>query len=170
MLSLTGCLIADPPQYEEPRRTPPFLDLDHAEPSPYWPVIVEKKPSVDLQLKVLVRSDDQGEQLWFGLHVDYKANSHIFLKSLPIAPSTLDQPPRVISVGVDIDERFSPGCHQLTLLVAHHSSWDLDRGQPYPEAPDDDLAIATWWMNVDPNVADDPFSLLNCPNQSEVQQ
>jgi hypothetical protein len=169
MLSLSGCIVADPPQYEEPKRTPPILDLDHAEPSPYWIVVVEKKDGADLLVKVPLRSDDQGEKLWFAAHVDYKGND-VLLVSLPIPPSTLDRPPREISASLDFDGRVMPGCHQLTLLVAHESSWDFVKGQPLPEAPDDDLAVATWRMNVSPNPTDDPFTLENCPSQSEVQK
>jgi len=170
MLSLTGCLVADPPQYEEPRRTPPILDLNHAEPSPYWIVIVEKKQGDDLTIKVPVRSDDQGERLLFAVHVDYKGkNTTLSSSSLP--PSTLDAGPRNISRGVDLDERVTLGCHQLSLLVAHDSPWELGTGQPLPDAPPEDLAIATWWLNVvDPKVVSDLYTLPNCPSQSEVQQ
>ena len=41
--------------------------------------------------------------------------------------------------------------------------------QPKADAPKDDIAIATWWMNLDPKPSD-PYTLPNCPNQSEVDK
>lgn len=169
MCSLSGCIVADPPEYQEPQRTPPILDLNHAEPSPYWVVVVERKSGNDLSIKVPLRSDDQGERLLFAIHVDYKAGGFMLLSS-SMPPSTLDGPPREISKSFDLnDPRVMPGCHQLTLLVAHDSSWDIQGGQPLPDAPPEDLAIATWWLNVDPPVDSDPFTLKACPRQSEVE-
>lgn len=171
MLSFTGCIVADPPEYQEPRRTPPILDLNHAEPSPYWVVIVykEENPTYDLVVNVPLRSDDQGERVWFALYVDYKTKNIPLITNLFLEPSTLDDQ-RSISRQVTFDARVLPGCHQLTLLVAHESSWDHNNQLPRLDAPEGDVAIATWWLNLDPPSTSDPYTLANCPSQSEVQK
>ena len=77
MLSSTGCIVADPPQYEEPKRTPPILDLNHAEPSPFWVIVIDRNDNLEpdaLNVTVPFRSDDQGEKVWFALHVDFKGD------------------------------------------------------------------------------------------------
>ena len=172
MLGLNGCIIADPPQYEEPRRTPPILDLNNAVPSPYWLIVVDRKdnnPADKIHVKVPIRSDDQGEKLWFALHVDFKGENHVLNTDLPLAASTFDDTNRFIDFEYDVDGSVQKGCHQLTLIVAHDSSWDYMRQQPLPSAPKDDIAVANWWMNVDPP-ASDPYTLPDCPNQSEVDK
>jgi hypothetical protein len=173
MLASTGCIVADPPQYEEPKRTPPILDLNHAEPSPFWVIIIDRNDNLEpdaLNVTVPFRSDDQGEEVWFALHVDFKGDD-IPLWNLPSSPSTIDDTTRVISKSQPVDAHINidAGCHQLTLIGAHASSWDFSLYQPKADAPKDDIAIATWWLNMDPKPAD-PYTLSNCPNQSEVDK
>jgi hypothetical protein len=173
MVVFTGCIVADPPEYQEPKRTPPILDLNNAEPSPYWVVVVDREDNLqpdNLVIKVPLRSDDQGERVWFGLHVDYKSDDHPVAFQNPVPPSTIDDTSRSIGTTWAIDPSFpSSGCHQLTLLVAHESSWEYSKQLPKIDAPKDDIAIATWWLNLDP-AGSDPFTLPRCPSQSEVQQ
>lgn len=171
MFTTTGCIVADPPQYEEPKRTPPILDLNHAEPSPFWLVIIDRDlgDAGKLSVSVPFRSDDQGETVWFALHVDFKSDHDIVLWDLPRTPSTIEDTTRSIANTKPVDAFILAGCHQLTLVGAHQSSWDFERKQPAVDAPQDDIAIATWWMNLDPKPTD-PYSLPNCPNQSEIEK
>lgn len=172
----TGCIVADPPQYEEPKRTPPILSLSRAEPSPFWLVIVDRAnssvPGSDqLLVNVPVRSDDQGERIWYSLYVDYKAATrHLLIGNQFEPPSTIDDENRFLEAKLTIDGQVLAGCHQLTLVAAHESSWDLTTQQPFLDAPKEDIAIATWWMNVDPEMNSDPYTLRSCPNQSEVEK
>ena len=171
MLAPTGCIVADPPQYEEPKRTPPVFDLNHAQPSPYWLVIIDRNDNLEadqLYVKVPFRSDDQGEKIWFALHVDFKTDDFV-LWDLPQPPSTIDDTTRAITNTKPVDAFIPGGCHQLTLIAAHESSWDFARKQPLLQAPQDDIAVATWWMHLDPKPSD-PYTLPDCPNQSEVDK
>ncbi|HWA71480.1 MAG TPA: hypothetical protein VG937_04080 [Polyangiaceae bacterium] len=170
MLVSTGCIVADPPQYEEPKRTPPILDLNHAEPSPFWLVIIDRNDGQlnhALQVTVPFRSDDQGEWVWFALHVDFKGQD-VPLWSDRRPPSTIDDTTRSMSRPSEMDARVGAGCHQLTLIAAHESSWDITNQRPLPDAPKDDIAIGTWWVHMDPK--SDPYTLPSCPNQSEVDK
>lgn len=172
MFASTGCIVADPPQYEEPKRTPPFLDLSRAEPSPYWLVVIDRNDPLgahSVKITIPIRSDDQGERVWFGVHVDFKTDNGVVLGSQPMAPSTFDVTRTFSSPDFQLNGLILQGCHQLTLVVAHESSWDYTHQQPKLDAPKDDIAVATWWMNVDPPPTD-PFTLTRCPNQSEVQK
>jgi hypothetical protein len=172
MLSLSGCIVADPPQYQEPRRTPAILDLSNALPSPFWLVIVDRKDNLEpdkVVFYVPFHSDDQGERVFFNLHVDYKGRDIPLAPQNPLPPATIDVDKRAISTEWTVDGSIPAGCHQITLLVAHESSWEYNTQQPKPEAPKEDIAIATWWMNLDPERAD-PYTLPGCPSQSEVEQ
>jgi hypothetical protein len=174
LLVFTGCIVADPPQYEEPKRTPPILGLSRAEPSPFWLVIIDRESNVQgndqLLVTVPVRSDDQGERIWYSLYVDYKAQRPILLAGNQFEPpSTMDDENRFLEAKLSIGAQVPAGCHQLTLVAAHESSWESTTYQPSLDAPKEDIAIATWWMNVDPENSD-PYTLPSCPNQSEVDK
>jgi hypothetical protein len=177
MLFATGCIVADPPQYEEPRRTAPLLDLSRAQPSPFWIIVVDRRDNLTsndvVDFKVPFRSDDQGESVFSSIHIDYKSKSSdsSALPNTTEAPSTFDDVSRAIERRLGAaDLRGSPGCHQLTLLAAHQSSWDNSAQQPFPDAPADDIAVATWWLHLDPEPGADPYTLPDCPNQTEVEQ
>lgn len=176
LLLFTGCIVADPPQYEEPKRTPPILALSRAQPSPFWLVIIDRESNVtgnsQLQVNVPVRSDDQGELIMYTLFVDYPAQDPPILLAANQReePSTMDDESRVLDATVTMGGQVERGCHQLTLIAAHESSWDSSTYQPRLDAPKDDIAIATWWMHVDPPMNSDPYTLPSCPNQSEVEK
>lgn len=173
MVLLPGCIVADPPQYEDPGRTPPFLNLALATPRVVDVQVINRSDNNfandGFTVSVPVRSDDQGEELLAFVHLDYSyvLKSEVLGKN-KLKASTLSDLSRKIDVPLTIPAGLS-GCHQATLIVAHESSWDFPTDLPYPTAKDD-TAIATWWLNVitDPNA--DPYTLTDCPNRNEVQR
>jgi hypothetical protein len=165
-----ACLVADPPQYDEPQRTPPFLDLVAAIPSPNRLIVRERRVNSLIRFDVPVRSEDNGELLFYALHRNYsfETNSND-LERGRIPAGAFDDLGRSINFEWTIEQNIEPGCHQLTLLVAHASNWQVEESRPDPINGIGDTAMATWWLNLDPQ-PDAPDSLLDCPNASEIQQ
>ena len=166
-------MIADPPQYDEPERTPPFLDLVAATPSPSRVIVRDRNTNPTVLFDIPVRSEDNDEMIYYALHVNYTFpdhNNYVAFGRLPAG--TFDETGRAIQIDWDarrIGVGAPRGCYQLTLLVAHESSWDYTLQRPNPTLGIGDTAVATWWLNLDPR-AESPDTLDDCPNASEVEQ
>lgn len=175
MALLSGCIVADPPQYEEPRRTPPILDLVSAQPLLRNVILIDRTDNDDandkVELKVPVRSDDQGDFLKAALWVDFSFDSAFFTDShTTVPPSTLDDQTRSITLSWRVKELpRKPGCHPLTVLVSHEINWDDANFMPDPIKAQNDMAVATWWMNLDPKPGDE-FTLRDCPSKVEFER
>lgn len=167
---LSGCIVADPPQYEDPGRTPPILNLVRATPRIVEPYLQDRSdPSTKetMPLEVPVRSEDQGQDLIFAIHVDYTYPASRWLTGGSLPASTLSDTSRKITLYVPLQGIL--GCHPLTLLVAHEKQWDLGVNAPKPGG-EDDTALATWWVNALPSSGGDAYTLADCPNRNEVEK
>lgn len=171
-----GCIVADPPQYEEPARTPPILDLANAQPFLFDVILFDRNDNQqandEIHFHVPVRSDDQGDELIAALWVDYGYAGQFFTDVWRFIPdSTFDD----LSRSIDMDYRVADrpparsGCHQLTIFVAHESNFNQEIFLPDFAKAAGDIAFATWWMNLDPDPAD-PYTLEQCPNRAEFQR
>jgi hypothetical protein len=176
MALLTSCIVADPPQYEEPKQTPPILDLAGARPYLGDVIVIDRTDNEDandkVELKVPVRSDDQGDPLNASLWLDYSFFPSIYIGVFTkIPPSTLDDQTRTINMVWSLGEAppWKAGCHPLTMLVSHESNWDNDHSRPDLVKAENDLAIATWWVNLDPEPGA-AFTLKNCPSKTEIER
>jgi hypothetical protein len=162
-----GCLIADAPDYGGPQRTTPFILSSSISPSPYELIEVqEDDPPQDFSFRVY--SEDVNDKLRIAFYRDYllvEPLQHLDDRSYP--PSTLDNPH---NISLDLNLTVVPsGCHQLTLLVMHDSTWDDATDAPYPDKPLDDISSVTWWMNVRPD-PNDPGTLYDCPRSFQVAE
>lgn len=172
LLSITapGCLVAEPSDYEEPRRTPPFLDLYAAKPF-VGEVIAIDRTDADMNdridFKIPVRSDDQGENLFWVLYLDRTFTGELAVEDAEVPASTIDDTTRYVQYPWPADNRYSKGCHTLSFVVAHKSSWSND-AQPTLLDPND-AAVGTWWINIDPGPADSN-TLTRCPSRTENRQ
>lgn len=156
--------------YEEPKRTPPFLDLVAATPSPSQLIIRYRNGNSLIRFDVPFRSEDNEEDLFYALYVDYGFRDRRIAEQGRLPPGTFDDTDRAIRFDWDPAPTLTePGCYQLTLLLAHTSSWgDFRAQQPDPLASIGDIAMATWWLGLDPSPAA-PETLVGCPNTSEIQ-
>ena len=159
MFAASGCLVAEPPEYQPPAQTPPLLDLFLADP----PVthVLAKPLDATIDFNVPVRSEDAGDMLFGAVYVDWGFSTEQWQKNVKEDPSTFDDDTRYIDFPWTVTG-VTKGCHQLTLLVCHFATFD-----PIAQRPTDsnDQAIATWWLNVEPDETD-PNSLDSCPTVS----
>jgi hypothetical protein len=163
----SGCLVADPPQYDEPATTPVFLDVVAAVPIAGRVIVHDGGGTPTIDFDVPFRSEDNGDRVQFGLLQDFgfpARTDEVFCRGF-VPPGTFDETDRAIRFTA-VPKMAMSGCYQLTLLVAHEKNFDgcrpdLIRGVG-------DTAMVTWWLNV---VApgQDPSTLVNCPSPSEIQ-
>jgi hypothetical protein len=171
LLTTTGCIVAAPPEYEEPKRTPPILDLYSAKPFTGAVISVDRleNPPVKVEWKVPVRSDDQGEGLFWVQYVDRTFLGEAVTSFADVPASTMDDTTRYVQGSWVPDSHFSKGCHTLSIVIAHNTSWNRVVHPPLLLDPSD-AALGTWWLNLDPAPGTDPNTLVHCPSRAEIQQ
>ena len=159
MTLASGCIIADPPQYHDPLQTPPVLDLYQANPSVQNVVVVKSGQAASVSFVVPFRSEDAGEGLLAELYVD-----GVFSIFTTFDASSFNDLGRSVKMALTVTPAIRPGCHTVTITIAHQSTWDTT------SAPETlnlkkatyDAATATWWLNVDPPEGAE-LTLNNCP-------
>lgn len=164
-LSGTGCIVADPPDYGPAQRSSIFMYNPH--PNPWSLQVLSRTPtgsppvSPIVQFGMTVRSEDAGEQIVALRYFDY---NHTGLegpkvKPLVLPPLTLEQE-RNIAFDVTPKSDLQPGCHTITIMVMHYSSWNQVTGKF--EGPPEDLAQETWFVSVD-DTPDGSIKVDDCP-------
>lgn len=173
MLFSGSCIVADPPEYRAPGQTRPVLNTYTAVPTATQALVVDASAGMVpiVNFTVQVRSEDAGESLRAVFFLDYQMKpgtdsnqrGEIPLVVKTIAASTYDNPGRFFTypwqpMGVK-------GCHFLTLVVAHESTfqegdqWNLD-----PRFAVDDAALVTWTVNVLTSPTDST-TIASCPTR-----
>ena len=156
---LSSCLVDDPPAYRAPQQTAP--QIHGARALPRLDRIITTSTGTFEHFDVPIVSEDAGEGLSATLFLDYLDANSEPLKSSNLPPSTLDEGERSLKFVWTV-RTPRPGCHRLTLRVAHDSSWsngdvvDLD-----------DLAEAYWFANINVT-AQNANVLVDCPSASDL--
>ncbi len=155
MLTLSSCLVDDPPPFPESKQTPPRLDNHNALPHPSDLIFASSGQT--LHFTIPVASEDAGDELAARMFVDYKGGQGVAIgPGSSVRPSTLDDTTR--SILIDWSVTQAAGCHRLTLRVTHSRNIDTSN---YPEVHDaSDLAEAYWWAVID---ADPSVGMVDCP-------
>ncbi len=168
MTLISSCIVADPPTYTDPTQTRPELRAYLAKP-PIYQVVSIQLPQVGIpSFTVPVRSEDNGERLLANFFLDFESTRVSPLGGQIIAPGTLNDPTdRSISFAWTTVNGASAGCHTITMVVAHESSFTTNPQTPDMDAAAKDAAIITWWVNVlaSPTA---PTSVVDCPSQQPV--
>jgi hypothetical protein len=146
-LSSTGCLIAEAPDYGEPRRTTPMIDHESIEPDPWF--VVEVTPELPVPpFQMTVRSEDAGEGLLAVPVLNYGIPDRQEVLFAFEAPARAADQPKTVRVEIPLAELLPLGCHTVTVLVMHTSSFDYTTGLPRDVVSDGDVASVTWWVQA----------------------
>jgi hypothetical protein len=163
MLFATSCIVADPPEYHDPVQSRPQLIVYRADPPTQQILLVDPNSSLGTNFNVPFRSEDSGEDLTGVFFLDYQVSpGERFQGSLNLTASTFDNTERAATftwrpVGIEF------GCHYLSLVVAHRSSFlDGDTIHLDKTKGEKDAAIVTWVVNIGP-AAGQEHTLINCP-------
>jgi len=161
MLVVESCVVADPPEYRTPVQTRPVLNVYSAVPTATHALVVYASSKTPTSFTVQVRSEDAGEDMRALFFLDYQLAGHSKLISKPIPASTYDNTGRNIQYDWPPPAKTDFGCHFLSLIVAHRSSFLADNEDKLdPRFADDDAAIVTWTVNINPQP---DLALENCP-------
>jgi len=166
MAFASSCIVADPPEYRTALQTRPVLDVYSAAPTATHALTVLTQPATIHNFSVPFRSEDAGEELRALFFIDYEMPGEDRLNSQKIPPSTYDNESREWKY--PWIPSTTPGCHYLTLVMAHRSTFqDADEDELIPALAADDAAMVTWVVSVNPK---DPASstLENCPTKEPI--
>jgi len=170
LAALPSCVIAGPPDYQDPGQTPPVLDLTKASFSVFSVLTattgVSGTPATQFTFTVPVRSQDVGDDgLIALLYLDYGGSDAVRQPPLWTAgASTFDDTSRIVRLPWSAANQ-TKGCHTLTMMVTHASNVDFQTGEPVVSIdPPDDVAYATWWVDIDDDsTGQDPNPMSGCP-------
>lgn len=158
MVIASSCIVADPPEYRDPVRTRPLLEVYKATPL-ISNIVVYTPNTPPINFSVPVRSEDAGEDLSAVTFVDYGTNVEKFVNIQTIAASTYDQSREIPLKWTPTDDK----CHVFSLIVAHVRSFLSGDGVHLdPDKAGDDAAIVSWWVNVNPP-NNEVNTLRDCP-------
>jgi hypothetical protein len=162
--TLGACLVAEPPTYENPQRTPPMIDLTQT-----FPVVTQITTlySRDLQeFTVAVRSEDQGTNLVGFLILDYTLEGEIPLGTNELPASTFEEL-RGLRVPWRVQDNLR-GCHQVTMLITHTDNLTYINNKTTPISKAD-VALAVWWVHINPDETDPEAAFGPCPKLATLQ-
>jgi hypothetical protein len=140
------------PNIEEEQAERPNLALAQADPPPTQLLIAEYGDRFPFNVPISFQGSGSYEyQLWLNWDLDPRGD-------FPFLAGRLQPDDTAVKFPFTIDNRLSPGCQQVTLLVT-----PSDNIGEQPVAPIDmnQVAMATWWLNVAPQ--GDPSNLVDCP-------
>ena len=164
-MATAGCIYQEPPDWQAPERTRPQLSDPVPSPMQIFPV---SNPSVDrskgtssLAIRVLERSEDNGDGIRAITFINYNGNtkdpsSNVEFQNIrEFDPATYEVEKRLT-----LEWRVPIGpaeCIPLTLIVTHASN--VDESLNHFPIDNSDVASITWWLSVNnPGVTD-----INCP-------
>ncbi|MCB9584404.1 MAG: hypothetical protein H6718_03360 [Polyangiaceae bacterium] len=146
MLTQTGCLLGEAPEYQSRRQTPPVLLTSSADPS--LNRVIRVQTSETIEFKVLYRSEDAGDPMTAILFRDFRADSDLpqivnsteFEPSSNLYPDEGDPTQAVLSYNFRDSDK---GCHSYTMMLSHSSNVNVFRPRD-----NGDVALVTWWAAV----------------------
>ncbi|HKO47058.1 MAG TPA: hypothetical protein VJV79_05005 [Polyangiaceae bacterium] len=161
MLIAQSCIVADPPEYRAPIQTRPVPNVYSAAPTTTKVLVVFRDNST-IRFNVPIQSEDAGEALRALFFLDYGTLDQRKLQGQTISASTFDNTGRAATLDW-IPMQVSAGCHFVTLVVAHGSSFQSNNDDLLdPSKADEDASLVTWTVNMYPT--DDLNTLPNCPS------
>ena len=156
LMSVQGCIVSDPPVFEEPEKTPPFLDLAAADP-PIFEVL-QRGPAQPVPINVTFHSEDAGTYLQAKLFLNFQTPLEEEQGSSILFPGTFSEE-RTIRIAWTTPSVTKSTCEQLTLQVTHVSNLDNLTNELIDKS---DVGLAVWWVEIQVE-GSDPAALENCP-------
>ncbi len=154
----TGCLVDEPPAFEQPERTAPTMFLRDAVPT-YGQTLVLLRNQQPVPFTIPVQSEDLGKELLATIWVNFGLEGEARIDVERFGPGTFDE---VRDIQFYLETSLLPqGCVTLTIVLHHEDNVDIETLKPL----EFDLAtIATWYAVVDTAPSD--VSFADCPQPS----
>ena len=158
-----GCLVADPPEFEDPQQTRPFVHLTKTFPFPGDILILERRTDggASVTLTLHVQSEDLGEPLTVAVHLDGGQPGGPPFRESDFAPATFDQPRDLVLENLNLSNQ-ADGCHRLTAIVAHASRFNRTPADGFVRPGEEDWSESVRWTVNIVGGADVPVSINDC--------
>ncbi len=154
-----SCLVTQSPEFEQPKRTRPYITRLLSPPA-YQIISISSKgllrtfDQMDLQFELLSEDLQNGPVAVLGL--DFKgpaapASATVVGYNNAIPAGHLmgpDSGPRVVDILLQLPTGTTAGCHSITLMVTHQTA------PGFAPTDESDVDYATWWALVDVNSTD----------------
>jgi len=168
LLATNGCLMASPPELDDPERSRPYVHYLSVYPPLGEPIQVNLSDTQEDRIVEIIlpfQSEDLGESV--------RASLHLYGEDAPPSHSeyTTTVPAGEFSTVRNIRMNWNPtidniGCYRLTATLAHLSSFgDNDF---VPEANRTDAEAVSWLANVYNLTEGDNTLLSDCPRVGGV--
>ena len=145
-----SCVVVSDPQFEDPVRSAPVFLPDRGVPDPRN-IIEIRKIDTQYSFSGLVVSEDDGQELLVRLFVDYgvvtgeKPYADVIIGNRIPAGTLEDGAREAVATWTSGEAPISPGCHRMTLVVAHDFGDDGCPLAPANALPDQvDYDAITW--------------------------
>lgn len=161
-------MVQEPPDLEDPKQTRPFIVTRDVVPSlsQFYTMPLERNATATtLNITVPIQSEDLGEPVDVGVHLDLLTNRRFLTAARGIEPRSFSDGPRDVKIDVPISVY---GCHYVTAIFAHESSFNKNPADGLvPKEFWSDSSTVIWTINVFDPAADpptDPKLLVDCPH------
>lgn len=148
--SAMSCIVVSDPQFEDPVRSAPVFLPDRAVPDARN-IIKLDQTTTQFTFSGLFVSEDDGKELEARLYVDYgvvtleKPYADVIIGNRIPAGSLDDGAREAVATWTSGEAPISPGCHRMTLVVAHEYGADGCPVSPTNSLPDQvDYDAITW--------------------------
>lgn len=179
-----GCVVVSDPEFEDPARSAPVFLPDRAVPDPRTFLQLNQTTN-QFTFSGLFVSEDAGQELEARLYVDYgvvtldKPYADVIIGNRIPAGTIEDGAREASATWTSGEAPISPGCHRMTLVVAHEYGADGCPVSPPNAAPHQvDYDVITWTVvrcdaECPPILVDDlasqcPPATLSCAKSTEA--
>ncbi len=164
-LSATGCLVSEPPEYQDETRTAPMLQRTLAVPAPTEILPISLDDAVTFT--VPFRSEDAGVTPIAVLWLDYTIRGREARLGVdPFQPaSDFHDTSRNFSITLGFTDDNLLGCHQISLVATHRDN--LDTGTWLPVSLED-TDVITWWAEIIDPENPESSTLDSCPSNTDL--
>lgn len=163
-LGSVSCLVSDPPPYEEPEVIYPRAIVNDAVPLPFQRL--DTSNDQEQTFTVPFVSEDLNEKIWGILYLNYDQPNEFNLGLNEVAPGTINDEERSITIKWDMKPPVSPGCYMITMLIARAEDIDFATLKP-KEDRDEDIAFVNWTVAHD--APPHEITLQDCPPVFDTQ-
>ncbi len=165
-LFANGCLVSDPPDLQDPKRTRPAVHLLNVKPTLAEPIDIAvpdvgPPEPLTVEFSIPFQSEDLGEDIGVQLHL-YSASDYVDnVLGTVVAGADLETP-RVATLVWPIVRR-PLGCYRLDAIIAHDSSFNSKVTDGFvKEGQEENSEMLSWLVNFH-SKQEDTTMLRDCP-------
>jgi hypothetical protein len=155
----SGCLVAPPPDFQDPTSERPNINAELAVP-PLGQILIAERNGPSIPFTIPYTGQDAGEEVIVQFWLNWGLEDEIYISQISLDASPEDVE-RTYQGTWQAKSNLPTGCQQLTVLLSHESNVPND--SPFRPVDPNLVARLTWWVNIDVP-EDQQQNLINCPS------